>query len=36
MTPAERDEARRQKAREVIEARKRRRKALFEHLLKSD
>ena len=35
MTPAERDEARRKKAREVIEARKKRRQTLFEHLLTS-
>ncbi len=35
MTPGQRDKERRVKARAVIDARKKRRKALVEHLLKS-
>jgi hypothetical protein len=35
MTAGQRDKIRREKARKVIDARKKRRKALVEHLLKS-
>ena len=35
MTSGQREKERRKEAREVIEARKKRRKALIEHLLKS-